>query len=750
MQCNWCRKVTFTFLLGGALSATAEPARHSLDEYGDISKPETAAVALQKGIEELVKAGGGVLEIPANAPGGLKVENVVQKKIDEPTVTIIDYRGGYMKTLLPSIGKHQTGVWAGSRLERKLNLGQTSLPHCGVYSNQAIQNYMISGASSYMLTLTDPVKAGQDVKCYVDSIRGIWVGQYLTITGQPMSYVEPYDRITIKSIGWDKERRRNYFTTDLKFDHPVGCIVYNKHVVNGMQIEGYSNCDNQSMELQVTRHHYAVGDNFVISGTMDYMGDVFSGFGDEGGIVLNAETIGEINGFHSTIEAMDLSKDEITYAPGITNPPTLSNSRPLINMNPKKWRTDGTVMIVSPGGTYKGRSNPGGIGGTANVFNYQGGLILGSKDCGWKADVVGRFFALTDPLEIIEANDASSVGGYAQLAVRPIYRWYQIMDFKEDPDGAKIVKILRVRWSAVAAGAPKLFVDDNYTSDGHERPLHYAIAPGAWVYDVSQGWADTIPTGGWVGKDAPRKIKVVTNGDRGTKLGFEVGDSIEQPPGPDPWQPRPIRIRQFDQMPTTMDNSTIEVQQLGRVQVPKAISLEGIITTRDELKTRKDRKAPWSTAINVGSLCDWGLVFGSEVINAAILFGQPNGYAQPIQWVTANNGASRLVVPPATGDFVFSGGNLDVSDRSVRRVTGLSATGTNANNLRGINVAVPEAAQEVAITFPKPEADANYAVAITPSWMTNLCVSSKTEKGFAVQLGGAAPAGAKLDWVIVR
>ncbi len=736
-------------ILAATLPATAPP-RRSLSEFGDISTPQAAEATLKKAVDALLKSGGGILEIPPNAPLELRIQNLAQKKIDEPTVTIVDYRGGYVKVYLPSIGKHQTGVWAGTRLERVLNLGQTSLPHCGVYSNQAIQNYMVSGASSYMTTLTDPVKAGENVRCYVDNIRGIWIGQFLNITGKPMSYDEPYDRIHVKSIGWDKERRRNFFTADLKHDHPVGAIVYNKHVVNGLQIEGYSNCDNQSMELQVTRRHYAVGDNFVISGTMKYMGDIFSGFGDEGGIVLNAETIGEINGFHSKVEAVDWTKDEVTYEAGVTNPHTLSNSRPLINMNPKKWLTAGTVKIVAPGGTYQGKSYPGVIGGIANVFNYQGGLILGSKECPWTPDVVGRFFAVTEPSEIIEANDASSVGGYAQLAGRPIYRWYQIMDFKANPDGTKVIKILRVRWSAVAAGAPKLFDDDNYTRDGHERPLRYAIAPGAWAYDVSEGWADTIPTGGWVGKEHPRKIRVVPNGDRGTPFDFEVGDPIEQPPGPDPWQPRPLRIRQFDQMPSTMSNATIECEQLGRVQVPIGIALHGIIKSRDGLQTRKDKKPPWETMIDLGSLSNVGLNFSGEVLDAAIIFRQPNGRPQPIRWANNVVGSSSLTVPPATGDFVFAGGNLDLSGKSVRQVTGLSATATTAHNLRGINIAVKAGAKEVVITFPQPEADANYAVFITPSWMTNHCVTKKTAEGFTVQFSAAATEEAKVDWMMVR
>ena len=745
-----CRSVIGILVLAAGAAGAAEPTRRSLAEFGDLATAESAQAALEAGIEALLKAGGGVLEVPANAPKGLVVRNEIQKKINEPTVTIVDCRDGYVKTCLPSIGKHQTCVWAGNRLERRLNLGQTSLPHCGVYSNQAIQNYMISGASSYMHTLTEPVKTGEDVRCYVDTIRGIWIGQFLNVTGKPMSYAQPYDRIHVKTIGWDADRRRNFFTCDLEHDHPAGAIVYNKHVVNSLQIEGWSNCDNQSMELQVTRRHYAVGDSFVISGMLFYMGDVFSGFGDEGAIVLNAETVGEINGFHSTVEALDPSKDEITYAPGKTNPHILSNSRPLVNMNRKKWLTAGTVLIVAPGGSYKGKSYPSVIGGVANVFNYQGGLILGSPDCPWTPDVVGRYFALTDPSEIIEADDRSSVGGYAKLAGRPVYRWYQIKAFEQNPDGTKVVKILRVRWSAVAAGAPTLFDDANYTRDGHEVPLHYAIAPGAWVYDISKGWADTRATGGHVYKTHPRKLRLVPNGDRGTPFGFEVGDPVEQAVGPDPWQPRPLRIRQFDQLPSTMPSSSIEVQQLGRVQVPRAITLGGIIRSRDKLAARKDKKPPWGTALMVESLVNVGVDFAAEVLDAAIIFRQPNGHPQPIRWANKVVGSSSLTVPPQTGDFVLAGGHLDLSGKSLRRAAGLSATATSARNLRGINAAVKEGASETAIRFARPEADAGYAVFLTPSWLTASCAAGKTAEGFTIRFAAAAPANAAVDWLIVR
>ena len=735
--------------------AQPTPPTRSLPEFGGIDTLQDAEATLQAALEELIAGGGGILTIPPNAPEKLLVENLRQeyrRTSDEaPVVTIVDQRKGYTVYHVAPIGKHQDGTWAGLTVERKLNLGQQSLPHCGCHSAQAINNYVISGASSYMATLTQATAKGEDVRCYVDLIRGVWVGQFLNITSSVMGYAPPYDRITVKSIGWDADRRGNYFTADLEYDHPVGALVYNKHIVNGLQMNGYSNCDNQTPgELAVVRHNYGVGDSFVISGMFKYLGDVFSGFGDEGGIVLNAETVGQMDFFHSTVEAVDHSRDEITYAAGKVNAHSLSNSRPLINMNPDKWISQGTVLIVPPDKAFRGESYPGVIGGPGNSFNYQGGAILGSADCPWDEAIIGRFFCLTDPTEVVMPDDKSSVGGYAKPPDRPAYRWYQVMDLEPQPDGTKRIRILRVRWSAVAAGAPTLFDYDNYTWDEHEKPLSYAIAPGAWVYDVSQGWGDTIITGGHLDASHPRKLKVAATGDRGTPFDFEPGDAVEQPVGPDPWQPRPLRIRQFDQIPSTMPSASIEVQQLGRVQVPYGIHMGGIIRSRDGLERRKDKKPPYGTVLNINSLADVGIDFQSEVLDSAIIFRQPNGHPQPIRWRNDVVGSSSLSVEPTTGDFVLTGGNVDLSGKGVEGLGGLSATEKPAANLRGINVPVPEGEGQLQLTFDRPEADALYAVSVTPSWMTNICVPDKTAEGFTVQFAEQAPQGARIDWVIVR
>ena len=736
--------------------AAAQQVGRTLDEFGPVETVEEAQATLELALQQLMDEGGGVLVIPPGVPQKLVIENLQQGErstVDEgPAVTIIDYRGGFMEYHVAPIGKHETGNWTGFRVERVLNLGEQSLPHWGVQTAQAIDNFIVSGSSSYMHVLTEPVQPGEDVRCYPNIMRGLWIGAFLNITSSVMGYAEPMDRITVKDIGWDAETHRGYFTCDLEYEHPAGALIYNKHNVNGLVVDGWCNADNQTGgEISATRHNYAVGDSFCVSGMFRYMGDVFSGFGDEGGICFNAETIGDLNFFRSTVEAVNPENDEVVYAPGKCNAHTLSTSRPLVNMNRDKWITEGTVRVVSPSGTYQGETYPGEIGGFGNAFNYQGGAIIGSADCPWDESLIGRFFCITDDSEVVLPGDTSTVGGYGKPPDRPVYRWYEIREVEARPDGTKRLKILRVRWSAVAAGAPNLFDEENYTADGHERPLSYAIAPGGWVYDVSRGWARTHQTGGVLNWEHPRTIRVAPSGDTGTAFDFAPGDEIEQPVGPDPWQPRPLRIRQFDQIPSTMPSASIEVQQLGRVQVPYGISMNGIIRSSDQLDRRKDHKPAYGTIINLNALADYGMEFNSEVTTAAIMFRQPDDRVQPIMWRTNNPGsASILLVEPSNGEFAFSGGDIYTRNNGLQGVRGISRTDLPANNLRGIDVSVPAGGTELQVTFGQAEENATYAVSVTPSWMTAVAVPTKTAEGFTVQFGTAAPEGARVDWVIVR
>ena len=154
--------------------------------------------------------------------------------------------------------------------------------------------------------------------------------------------------------------------------------------------------------------------------------------------------------------------------------------------------------------------------------------------------------------------------------------------------------------------------------------------------------------------------------------------------------------------------------------------------------------------VNLDSLADVGIDFQGDVLDAAIVFRQPDGHVQPIRWRNDVVGSSSLVVEPETGDFVLAGGNVDVSGKALERVKGVSATDTPAANLRGIDVPVEAGATEVEVRFPIAEKDSQYAIAVMPSWMTNICSPTKTPEGFTVQFGTPAPEAARIQWIMVR
>jgi len=738
--------------MGQATESPAVPGARSLEQFGDVSTPEAAAKTLAKAIQTLKSGGGGVLIIPTGVSEELVVRNRSQSELGEPGVTIIDFRDGAMKVYVAPLGNKKPRYWSGLTLERELNLGQHSMGQWGWTSGAVIQNNIVSGASSYMGALTDPVKAGKDRRAYVDQIRGIWVGQLLAVRMGWPAKKSRAERIIVKRIGWDPERRRNYFVADFEFDHDLGTGVDNKHMVTDLTLSSLSNCDNQTGgALGVHRRHFAVGDQFVVSALLEYTSDVNCGFGDEGGIVFTGDVYGNVNGFYSTVESVDWPADTLVYAPGGRDAITLSTSRPLINMNKKKWITAGQVRVVSPHGTYKGRRNRNRNGGPGKVYAFQGGLILAPKECGWTDEIIGRYFALTDPSEMILPGERTQYRGPKRLRPkRPVYRWYRIREHHVHEDGTHQIKILRVRWSATAAGAPRLFDDGNYTQDGHERPMNYCIAPGAMVYDVSEGWLDTRGPGRYVTKDHPRKLRVVPTGDRGTSFDFQPGDPIEQPVGPDPWQPRLLRLRHSDQMPDTMAGCTIDIRQNGRVQVRDGMRFNSRGRKMNDLPKRKDKKPPYGTLLKLMALSEIGIDFDADVTDAAIYFRQPYDRVQPIRWRRNRAGSNELTVPVETGTFTFAGGDIDTSGHGLQRVGGLSGGEKPARNLRGIAVAVTEGATKLTVKFPMRESDEKYAVSVTPTWMTPYCVPARTNKGFTIRFGAKAPAGATLDWIIVR
>ncbi len=788
---------------GSAQEATsiAQPAvqkggEYLLPEFGDVSTPAAVKATFDRACADIVTKGGGVLVIPPAVTVPFEPQNTAQKDRESgPTVTVRDLRKGYEVRLVPSVGLATPTGWFGQYTYRLINMKEHGLPFQGNHEATGIRNAVVRGASSYMQWTTEPAKKGKDAHIYVPSIRGIFVGQYLTYCSSA-GYAPPHDRIWVKGIGWDAEKKANYVIADLEYDHPAGAILYNKHVVGSQNIDTTSNCDNQTMEFQVTRRQYSHGDSFLISGMYCYQGDVFSGLGDECGVVLNSEVCSDPDPFHSEVEKVDWADNAITFKPGVSNVQKLATSRTIVNLNPKKWLTQGSVVIVPPedwGGfivnrkgfdtmafvhegidlskfpltyqdqgkeltglstwdgkpirslkyVYKGKAYPSLI---ASNINWLGGCILGSADCGWTPDVVGRFFAVNEPAEYLAPGEPTEGGMYAGGAVARITRrWYLIKEFRKNADGTCAIRIERIRWAAVPAGAPNLYDAESYTWDGHEKPLKYVIAPGAYAYDVGDGWKDRV--GGYANADESRIVRVVPNGDRGTAFDFAAGDAIEQGVGADPAIPQPMRVRVFNAVPDTLEASGLSMSNGGKVAMHAGITIGGTGNNLDSLKNRKDHKAPWLTGVNIGSVTENGIVFGADVTSAAIRFTQPNERPQPLLWEHLK-GQTTLTVDPKSGDMAVTGGALHAS--AVKAVQGISGTAVAAANLRRIDVAVPQGVRRLEVKFEKPEADAAYAVMVQPNWLTLDGVTQKTTAGFTVEFSAAAPAAAHLDWLLVR
>jgi hypothetical protein len=106
------------------------------------------------------------------------------------------------------------------------------------------------------------------------------------------------------------------------------------------------------------------------------------------------------------------------------------------------------------------------------------------------------------------------------------------------------------------------------------------------------------------------------------------------------------------------------------------------------------------------------------------------------------------------GDIDFMGGktvidtngNIKIIQGDLEVSTGLIKG--NANN-RGISSVVAKDTFITDVIFETPRANTDYAVVVTPNWLTDLAVIEKRSDGFKIQFLNIAPAGAKVDWVII-
>ena len=733
-------------------TAEALPASgvYNLADFGPLTTPAQVKAAYEAAITALSKS-GGLLVVPTAAAKQLSLDNTSQIaprtpaapaetkmwQHEGPGVSILEVKEDKLILKVPQIG--------GLEIDRTLRMpAGESLPHWSTDFALTLNNKIIQGSNSYLDWLALPVKAGKDARFYVKTIRGLKPGMFLNLHGGP-GYGGGVTRGCVKTLGFDAEKKLWYFTADTSIDHVAGAILHNKNNEGLIYLGQDCNADEQTYDVMLKRHKYALGDTYMFFGWYEYMSNIHSAAGDENGNIFAGYSKSIANAFAGTVESVDWKTQQLKFAPGAANVETLGQSRDLVNMNTQKWITKGKVLIV-PAESYwdtidtgkypfQGKTYPTTIEKdlqTGVTGLHMGGLIHGDRDCPWDRSLVGRLFGLTDATEL-------------EPSAQKI-RWYEILDVLANADGTKDLVIQRFWWGAKAAGSPTLYRLENCSWDGHLRPLSYAIAPGTYVNNVAQA----VPTQGYAGE---RIVGLAPYADADTPFDFAKGDKIEQAIGPDPFKPNPFRMWTWDNVPGVFPSPMLDLANFGADPRYAAMAVRGGPANSDNLKDTVRQLPPWENSIIVESAAGVGLNLNADFTNAAILFQQPY-HDQLLKWRYGPRTPGKpiaeatLGVSRDTGDLTFTGG--DVHFNGSLQSAGLSADGTPARNLRGKNLPVAAGATFLAVTFPNAENDGNYAVMVEQSWLTNRAVTKKTTAGFTVLFDKPAPADATLDWVLVR
>ena len=729
-------------------TSTPSGPTYALSEFGLTDTPARAQAAYEKALAEIQKK-GGILTIPGPAWKLLKdvpLQELVRTTL--PPAETKQWKTGNGVTVVV-VEDQQTTVQvpplSGLHLERHLRLRDgDSLPHWGTHPMLTLNNQITYGSTSYLDWLQAPVEKGPDRRFYLATVRGLHPGMFLNAHGGP-GYGGGVTRACIKSLGYDADKQMSYLVADTSINHVAGAILHNKSNTGLVHMIQTSNNDNQTYDVKVIRNQYAHGDTYIYYCDFNYMSNVHSAAGDENGNCYAAFIRTKDDNFHSTVDAVDWEKAQLKFATASRNIETLGDSRPLINLNPKKAMTSGKVLIVPAESYYEttdtgkfkfeGKNYPTRVERdqkTGSNGVKMGGLIRGDKDCPWTHEIVGRYFAVSTPEE---------------KTPHGVLRWYFITALKENADGTKDIEIRRYWWGAKSAASPTLYSPESYSWDGHLRPLSYVIAPGTYVNDVSRALA-----GG--DRGGQRILGLAPYRDQGTLFDFAAGDPVEQAIGPDPFKPQAFRVWMWEDVPGVFPASVLDFRNYGASSRYSAMTLGGAGKTLEDVDKRQQKKPAWDNAIVLDAAIGVGLNCKSDFSDAAILFHQPNR-EQPIKWhYDPQEGKPAkeavLTVSRTTGELTFQGGGVRANG-PVTEVRGLSGDKTQARNLRGKNIAVKEKSATLRVQFPQAEADGDYAVFVEQSWLTNRAISEKGPEGFTITFSApAGPADAKVDWMIVR
>jgi hypothetical protein len=682
------------------------PSFFRLDQFGPIQTPEQAEAAFDKAAAEVGAGGGGVIVIPRDAPPGFVTHTATQRmlRLPEPPAPLNSTRGqkwGVKAGVLVYDMRHPWTLFnamaSSLRITRtlKLPVGQF-LPTDQDGSVATVDQSILRGTSSYRQVALSAAEKGAGVTVSVPTIEGLFPGQVLSLGSDPKAK----GTLTVRSLSYDKTKGWQVIG-DLSESLAKGQVLTSVTHTGGLALRTSSNGENQTFDMMVWLKSFGPSPRTMVKASYKYMGDNASPEGGIGTVLYHAEARTLPNPFEAVVESFNVETGALVYTKeSLKNGQTLASGRPLINLTPSKvvhataLLTRKLDSIVEPG-------------------------LLTPEMVGWYAAVVG------EADEAIQGSDA--------------LRWRLITNVDVDADGKATFGILGYWWGASSGGSMGVYLEPGTDKP---RPVKVLIAPGAMVYDGSDGMQR--PERGV--NNSTRTVRVVPRRFAGTPADFAPGDRVVQAVGPTPWQPAVFRSWLFENVEAMTPAPMLDVINTSQVQRGYVMHVHGSGT--------------FEAYMHLGGASPNGIVFNQDVPDGAlILRGTPddargklsNGIVYPGREEKDKKRLfSGISVSDTTGKILlYNSSNLGVnlSNQDLRGTTGLNS---ESGNFRALEVNVELGKKSLRVTFAKPESSADYTVIARPNWVTNHAIKELSPEGFTVIFDRPAPQGASVNWLLTR
>ncbi len=728
-----------------AISAAEKPLMpvHSLSEFGPIQTQEEAATTAEKAIQQIEKNGGGFVVLDSNTAADFLPPNHKQSGINHPAVGFLDFRQGKIRFSPPSLGfriPSEPAGYASVFLDRTIN--QETINPNGKDYIARISSSLVQGSASYFQEIMEQENLPDSslVRVYPTTTTGLYPGMHLSVfsgdaqTSRGNEFTSTSQLpATVKSLGWDKDKKLSYADLEFAKNASPGKIlrIINKSGAGALVLSDTRNTDSEGFTFSIRSNQFGVGDNFALNMYYAYMGNIMSTMGDEGGNAFTVDIWQLLDSFLGHVESWDATRQELVFTTDSLQVNTLGTSRPLINLNPSKWVTQGKAVVHTS-------NNPEAVTGEKEFVT--------GIDTNWNEQIVGRYFALDDPTEYAGfAREGQKTFWKHALRGRTVRRWWKITRYEKTESGEDRLWVERIRWKGYNRTAPSLLVSENAGT-----PLSYIIAPGAPVVNISDALTSVnkiqvkeAPV--MASKSDKRLIRLAPTSSTATALDFEPGDPVEQAVGPDPSHPNGYRVRHRQAMPGIRNEASFLSINNGNYPIYAALSVQG---SHDDMHAAHHNKFRYG--VNISATSDAALRVAQKTSQAALLLESPAlTDTQSIVWKHQNNTA-RFYYDFQREAFIQTAKELNLSHASLTQASGLSATSAQAHNLRGINISVPAEKTQIHVAFEHPEPDENYSLIVQPSWLTPSAVVKKNPTGFEVHFSTPAPENATIDWQLIR